>query len=206
MVKKMESSMNIKDFCAENDRRDYLKQPFNIDGRTVASNGAVLLSTQLSAEYDELKEGEATGVKEVLARFDATKLTPMPIIPLPDPVECSICGGRGTAHKKQCVECDGEGEVSLDNCFNDYECECKSCGGDGFVVSKHGTETCFSCNGDGKRYPEYLTVNVLGVKVNIKYLKLIINVPDLHVFTDAEASMLWFKSGDDYGVMMGMLE
>lgn len=205
MVKKMESSMNIKDFFAENDRRDYLKQPFNIDGRTVASNGHILLSTQLCAEYDELKEGEAAGIKRVLAGFDATKLTPMPIIPLPDPVECSICGGRGTAHRTQCFECDGEGEVTLENCFNDYECECKSCEGDGFIVSKHDTETCFSCNGDGSHYRSRESADVLGVKANMNYLKLIINAPDLHVFADAEANMLWFKSGDDYGVMMGMV-
>ena len=196
--------MNIDEFCGKDDIRKYLNKPFNIDGRTVASNGKVLLSTALNAEHDELIEEKKPVIQKLLAGFDATKLTTMPLIPLPAPIECWTCGGGGTAHKKLCSECDGEGQVSFESDCNHYECECKSCEGDGFFVRKHGEETCFSCGGDGSRYISHEPADVLGVKVDMNYLKLIINAPDLVVFADVEAHMLWFQSGDEYGVIMGM--
>lgn len=64
---------------------------------------------------------------------------------------CFQCDGVGINTEfdadADCEECDGDGEVELDNDYNDYICECKSCGGTGKVDSADGI--CDSCNGKG---------------------------------------------------------
>jgi hypothetical protein len=73
---------------------------------------------------------------------------------------CEYCEGEGKLYA--CDECDGAGEVSLSNDYNDYEHECDSCSGKGYFkksewenefprskIEKADYEECKDCDGVG---------------------------------------------------------
>ncbi|PHS71964.1 MAG: hypothetical protein COB22_05980 [Cycloclasticus sp.] len=196
--------MNIEDFYDADERRPDLRKPFIVDGRTIASNGHILMSAALNKQYDGAGDEQAKRIRSILSGLDGKQFGPMPKITLPDPTECFICAGAGKSSKKDCEECVGEGDVYFYNGFNNYECECDSCGGDGFNYCQSTDEDCFKCRGEGVIYGWRDAPVVLGVKVNANYLRLIIDAPNLEVFADIEKKMLAFRSGDDYGLIMGL--
>jgi hypothetical protein len=48
--------ININEWCGKNDVRDYLNQPFNLSGKTVATNGHVLIAVDQRQEYKPLEK------------------------------------------------------------------------------------------------------------------------------------------------------
>lgn len=68
---------------------------------------------------------------------------------------CEKCRGFGIVRK--CEECGGSGEVSFENDYNKYECECQSCYGCGAAAATRtddGAERCSCCQGFGREVDE----------------------------------------------------
>lgn len=100
-------------------------------------------------------------------------------------------------------------EVELWSGYHSYECECRSCQGDGIIIKPGGETPCQNCNGSGKTFIDfsrYPSVPRHGINIQARYAELIINEPNLQLYADDEKGMLCFKSGDQYGAIMKTLE
>ncbi len=202
--------MNINDFCNKHDYREYFREPFNIGERTIASNGYVLLSVPRcvdNAHGDDLPEKLCETILRMLDDLQAQQFAPLPTdITMPEPNDCPSCKGTGHAKRTECPECEGEGETIAETDHNEYEVLCKTCSGDGFVLSSVGNEDeeCENCDGTGKVYDRYAHVRINGVVINANYLNLIKDAPGLEVAADTQKRVLYFRALDQEGIIMGI--
>ena len=201
------NTININDFFDPYEMRDYLSSPFNLNGRTIASNGYLIISFPQFGEFPEWDKSHYVDMGKITSQIYIDRdFKPMPDnLKFPDLVQCGVCAGTGKASVVKCQECDGEGEVELENDFHIYEFECKSCDGDGEIITKGGNDECENCSGSGSAYLITDYVDVMGVYVRPQYLNLITNVTGIEVFPDKEDRKLFFKCGDIRGLIMGMI-
>jgi hypothetical protein len=112
---------------------------------------------------------------------------------------CKRCAGTGKSN--QCPECDGEGEVTLENDFNEYKCTCQTCSGKGDYRGLSGGKEvpCRECGGTGKDL-EHTPVNVNGVLVSDLYLSWIAALPnaEIAVFGPNDVVRFRFDGGDGF--------
>lgn len=122
--------------------------PFSFGEYSYATNGHVLVRVPRLADVPEWKaiNGQAAQMFDGLD-YSAMEqnLVGIPVFDVPEPVKCYKCHGKGKV--SLCPECDGEGEVDLDNEYHTYECECKTCDGEGSIAGNDAI--CTSCNGTG---------------------------------------------------------
>lgn len=200
--------IDIKRFCATNDIRQFLNQPFKLDGRVVASNGHVIIvvTDEGNNNYEELSHNR-DGVLKTVKRIEAVTqwhALDKDSLTFPELSECGVCKGMGKAIKEDCEECDGEGEAVAENDFSTYHVKCASCDGEGYHSTPSDIETCPCCYGEGTVYPQWSRVSVMGRDFHSNYLRLIINEPDLQVNVNAEAGILFFKTAGAVGAINGM--
>ena len=200
---------SIKEFCvATSDVRHYLREPFIAGTHIVATNGESLIaipcdSTDL-AILDIVPETLISRVSNMLKDALEVDYVAMLEITLPNYVECSICNGTKKSKRADCNECDGEGEVDLENDFHEYTAECKTCDGYGSTEVVGGEEDCFNCNGVGAVDARESSVLVEGIYIQPKYVRLINKLPNVEVSSNEATKMLYFKSGDYTGFILGM--
>ena len=195
--------MDITNWCGTNDIREYIRTPFNIGDRTMASNGHVLISIPKNKNYAAPKKSSFVKTIEGLLDIDKTNLQPFPAdVVLPDLKECPVCAGTKKASQKTCDECDGEGEVDAETAYNTYEVECKSCNGEGGRITRGGDDDCFECHGVGRVAPNDSTVKIYDITLDAKYVALIKDMPDLQIKTSE--NYLYFQSGENEGLIMGL--
>ena len=146
--------MDLQKFCSKDSIRININKPFSEGIYTYATNGHIIV---------RVPRIEGVGEQETSDKFNPVKPEPLfasipdypyftiPDIPEPSFDECSKCAGTGKV--KVCPECDGDGEVHFSTRYNNYDCDCETCGGDGVFVKGKGNEnTCEKCDGEGKIY------------------------------------------------------
>jgi len=209
--------MNFESFCAAaTDIRDYLRTPFKVDGYAVASDGHRFICRPLDGE---LLPAPPSNVNKTLSELIAkccsqAGFVSLPKFTLPEKRNCGICKGIGTVLVVECPECDGEGKIEAESPYNALcDLECKTCAGDGKEIQAGGSEQCPECDGDGKTWDKHAHVNVLGIKLDPRYLLAISDAPDLRIkpgllrprgIGEFEDGLLLFRSGDYKGAIMGM--
>ncbi|MFA5922347.1 MAG: hypothetical protein WC856_13810 [Methylococcaceae bacterium] len=200
-------SLNIKLFCDPDDSRTYLSRPFQLNGRTIACNGHILLSMPEHGDYEQCPDEYVAKLLPAIEKArNVVDFVPLPDnLVFPETKDCPYCLGIGKSSRKDCQECEGAGEVYWNSSFHDYEAECQTCDGDGIIITVGGEQTCSGCMGTGVVYGLDTHVEVLGLWINPKYLKLIINEPGLEVSADKKQNKLAFRSGENYGLIMGIL-
>jgi hypothetical protein len=191
--------ISIEDFTSKDDSREWVRTPFNRDGKSCACDGFAAVFFPLDEKYQEPESDKKFDVAKLVNEIESSEFIPMPIIEMPEISNCEKCNSTGKATTKECVECNGEGEVSFENDYHDYECECKSCDGSG-EKTVVGVGFCNNCKGTGKIYERNDVVKIGSIFISANYLRLIIDVPDLQICTKKDK--LLFKSGNISGLIM----
>lgn len=193
---------NIYQWCSMQGSNQDFTTPFNFEGRTMACDGHVLISMPQKDEhrdiYESLKENISTLLN--IEGFSFSKLSND--IQLPRTTSCTTCKGTKKVSLTKCKECEGEGEVSFETDYSDYDVCCKSCDGDGSVTKVGTGGVCDNCKGFGDAFEKWETVEVSGVTVFAKYARLLMSVGD-DVEISAQENKLYFRSGDIKGLIMG---
>ncbi len=192
---------DLLSFCGKDDITQHLNKPFNFDGRTIASNNHILVSIPEINGHEEIKESLKHMANKIINFKGSYHPIDKDAICFPEKTCCETCEGSGNSSRKTCDECSGYGFVESDSDYNFYEVDCKTCHGRGSVFVK-SKEICQDCNGEGSCFKPYSHVIVLGIPINPNYLKQIMNIGGVEFF--AEDMMLYFKSGEVKGAVMGM--
>lgn len=166
--------MNIEDlqkYCADDTSRTEITKPFTRGEYTYATNGHILIRVPRLPEVTNTSSVDIGRLS-----FNGEVYFPIPDVDPPKYIPCKECGGSGVI--KTCPECDGEGEVVFDNCYNEYSCECKTCDGTGKLPSDNkNNEKCNRCSGTGKVI-ERENVIVAGRKYDKEYIAMLRDLPN----------------------------
>mgnify|MGYP005991662663 CR=1 FL=1 len=194
--------MDITRWCAKQDSRRYLTVPFNYGARTFACNGHIMISIPSEHGYPEIQEN----LKSVMTGFlDTTGKTFVPWpsdLNLPEPTKCSTCKGTKKVKVTKCKECEGSCEVELENEFNSYSCQCKSCNGEGDIKSIGEGPSCYECLGFGDSFEPYAQTLLAGVRIYSKYARLLKSIGSVEI--SGGGDKLYFRSGEAQGVILGL--
>jgi hypothetical protein len=196
--------MDISKWCAKQDSRDYLKIPFNFEGRTFACNGHAMISIPGEKEHPDIEDG----LKKAMISFldtDSLMFAPLRLnLNLPMPARCDTCKGTAKITMTQCEECVGEGVVSFDNDHNSYECNCQTCDGAGDETAIGVGNDCYECLGYGTSYEKFATIDIHGVTIDTKYGRLLSSIPNVEM--SGNENILYFRSPDVRGVVLGLMK
>jgi len=197
-------TIDIKYFYDPNDITDVKSHPHTIDGMTVVTDGYAMLVTPMEGDYPQPTNVKLqTGVRNIIEQLEGRKFISIPDIELPKTFSCGRCEGTGKATETTCGECAGDGVIQFSNDRNTYDSTCKSCHGDGKITQRN-VGLCQKCKGIGTIFPGDKMVNINGLVINPKYLRFIYNEPGVLISVDLVKLMLYFKCGDDRGVIMGI--
>ena len=138
-IKKLDETNNsnlflllLRKFTANNDKRYWMQNPFNVGNRTVATNGHCLLSTPLQQGFVDRSEKvknvypikHTTNIQISVTELKQ-KLSEFPLLDCYDEIkiECDACNGLGMVEfefyhnsetyqiEEQCPVCNGEGLI-----------------------------------------------------------------------------------------------
>jgi hypothetical protein len=193
--------MDINQWISKRDVRYYLNTPSIYKGKTVASNGHIVLFAPLS-DHKPLFEKLEAGIDKVMLAIDNAHFEPLPAITFPGAIVCEACKGTGKAEVTDCKECEGEGELEFHSDYNIYAVECASCDGKGYESKPSHNTMCEACNGIQKYYPLDKTIELGSVKFSPSYVHLIASIPDLQ-YAISDLPALLFKTGEYSGAIMG---
>ncbi len=122
--------------------------------------------------------------------------------------ECDPCLNDPALIK--CEECDGDGEVHLGNDYNDYECTCKSCDGNGVRKRRKGRYTrneCPKCGGSGIYSDKQLALPIDEHYINPVIIGFLISIFGKITVFDPKDNVHIFYSVQDSDIegMIGIL-
>lgn len=170
-------TINLTQFCSDEDWREYLHSPFSFGEYTYASNGCMAVRV---ARRDDAPEAGDKQIKpsETLVKIFSKAETRSPeklAIRMPD-----------APKKIECERCEGSGHADHDcpNC----ECECEDCDGEGSLTLRQ-------------------RVRFGSFDLDAKYLRMIWPLPELKISLekdDGEPVFFTFSGGD--GVIMTMTQ
>ncbi|MCD0492296.1 hypothetical protein LQD23_08300 [Chromobacterium violaceum] len=182
-------NIDLQQFCAsEHDRRTWLRTPFNVGGKTGASNGLIMI--ELDAVGDHPSPPSDFNMAKVLDSTPTAGYEPLPALPAPVLVPCRKCGGHG--HGRKCESCDGDGEFE----HHDHHYECKACDGEGELAGE-----CPDCRGTGKRETSNL-VQINDAFFNLRYLSLVAALPGSEIATAGPSGIAGFRFIGGRGALM----
>lgn len=202
-------SININDFIGKTDPRVWMRQPFQVAGKLVATDGRTMFA---SNEPSDLPDPETTSVDRIRLFFELAAKADffqLPSLNFPEKPDCVECKGSGKHCLKTCPECDGFGEAEAQTDYNTYEVQCRTCDGFGKIDSDKTDQDCEHCRGKGKRWTENDRMKVEGVPfdMNPELMSRIAGVPDVQIAVinnDQISRAMAFKCADGIGVIMGM--
>ncbi len=192
--------MDLQKWCGQGDVRYYLNQPFNFEGRTIATNGHLMIAIPKVGKYEEIYDGLIGKISELLKPNNFTFSAFDYDLKMPEKTACTFCKGTTKVTIENCQECDGDGEVEAETDFNTYVCDCKSCDGDGHTSIAGKGLDCHQCDA-GSVYDDSASVKVCGVNINPNYYKLLSTIDGLAVH--GSGYLLHFQAGETKGVIMG---
>ena len=201
--------MDIIKFCAgDDDVRTYMHSPIQLDECIAATNGHVCIfdtKPSITASRYAIAVGTLARMQELFNEcMSLQKWIAHNPLPLPEKLDCKYCKGTGELTKKECPECNGHCYVDLCNDYSDYTIECDTCDGTGTVkATEKPLPVCEACNGEKQIWDERITLIVEGVRISPTYYNLIKDAPNLKLAVKDE-HMLYFKSGQYIGALMGM--
>lgn len=119
-----------QDFCSKDDYKPNLKKPFYQKGRTIATNGHVLISTdgklldcQEMSSPDACNVIDSCRILETPIELDVDFIRDLiiknsPLVKIEGERRCPDCDGDGyrecdMGHDHECDECDGEGKINI---------------------------------------------------------------------------------------------
>lgn len=190
----------LEKFTGQGDIREHLNQPFNLDSRTVATNGHMIISIPKLSEYSECdKESFTEAVKGILADIEKQTYSAIPDIEFPEKSKCKTCSGAG--YCCFCEECDGESVVEWSTGFSWYEAECKSCAGHGYqATSKEDGKLCPECLGEKESFPTHSHVKIGDMGFASRYVNTLKQIDGIEISVGKK--MLFFKGTDCCGAVM----
>ncbi len=196
--------INIIDFCGVEDTRRHINSPFIVKDKIVATNGHVLIASPNDHKNEYIQCPEGFNAARVINIIDAAQeWAKVDKIILPEMIGCVTCLGGGKAKKTECEECEGDGTVDAETDYSTYyDLTCASCDGVGYLNYTETDDICPDCNGSGKVYEPYACVEILGINVQAKYLRLIINEENLEFSANTDSGMLIFKCIGYTGAIM----
>jgi hypothetical protein len=195
--------MDLLQFCGLFDHRAHLNTPFNFEGRTIASNGHILISIPQEEGHPKIVDHLIAPVSKILDQ-DGFKFQPIQDIEFPDPLICSACDGGGKAEFEECKECRGCGSAEASNDYHTYDVLCRSCDGNGYIVFSSKDMDCRLCNGRGNIYNRSEYIYLCGVKLDPNYAKQVVDIEGVQVF--GKGQTLYFQSGDIIGALKGIVQ
>lgn len=174
-------SINLKQFCGIDEFRLYLNKPGNIDDKTIATNGHILIRIPKDDRYDEIEGSFRKSVITFTESFSDRKWISSVKFKMPKPVPCEYCNETGHAEGEEC-ECCGAGNKNLDT-----------------------EEICPYCLGLGKEYSSTGEDQdeIIGFPLAPRYLALIETLPNIEISPDKEKRILYFRSGEIDGILIG---
>jgi len=199
--------MKLKDFCNPNHCSDYGRAPFNLDGRTIATDDYTLICMPQQEGYESGERlSAAKGARYVLQLIEKQEgffeFTPElnGLGPL-----CNKCDGVGRMMVLPCPECDDKGDVVVYTEYNEYQVVCKSCNGNGGgeYPFPEGNRRCEHCHGEGVILPDF---KIDGLYFSRKYIRRITGGSNLKIAINHQEKMLFFKADDISGVIMAKTE
>jgi hypothetical protein len=160
----------LKNFCSIDTTRLVLNSLINQDDFTYATDGKICVRVKKLSDIADIDTMPTPDFKSIFKDINFSDLPNLIRIPetLPELTyrNCDCCKGEGKI--STCPECDGEGMVELENDYNEYECECKTCNGSGKIK---GDGICEECNGKGKLFDYKKSfIELSGVRLPIIYL------------------------------------
>lgn len=188
----------ISRFCHTD--KENINKPFNQGEHTYATNGWIAVRVPKA-----LNEGDTDGVpnmanltwghKDILAWHDP------PEIGNGDGEKCAQCHGHGVV--KLCPECEGFCEVDIENSYNSYTVECKSCDGEGTVGGTTDGEICDRCDGVGKNL--FYSIPWGAGKINALNVFMLKKLPGLQISKEGDGLVPWhFRFDGGEGLVMPM--
>lgn len=112
--------INLEQFCDANNDRLYFQQPNNIDDRTVATDGHILISIPKAHGYNEIEGSFAKSLKTMLEDIRKGKYIPFEGFNIPKSKLCELCNQTGKDDGHLCPACLGTGkEYSAKGVFQD---------------------------------------------------------------------------------------
>ncbi len=187
-------------FCAKDDIRSYLLNPWIQGEYVVASNGHIAVRVPATDFVSVLEPvtGKVPLVDSLIDKVKALELALMPIPELPPTVPCEYCGGSGAAYP--CDECDGSG--NFDHCGREYAC--KACDGHGQnQIGEGDAEPCWFCDGRGEK--PYYAVQVGDGYFDRRYLAIIASLPNVVIAPNGPKGTAYFTFDGGDGALMPML-
>ena len=166
--------------------RTWMRKPFNINGRTVATNGHLILSVpQISVPENELQI-RVDDVTKILGIIDSQEYKPLPSASLTRPIPiCERCNGSGKGMFVNCGQCDGYTFI-----FEGVAARCPVCYGWGERYKKQNS-----------KIP---VARVEGLLLQPNYFRLIMDEPGMEIAIVEELKMLCFKLDEQVGAIMAL--
>lgn len=188
--------MKLSDFFNPDEVREYLRQPFNLDGYTVATNGHCMLRTALQPQYADCPDVLKRPLQKMfktLDRLSGSITKPLPEINWPNRKPCSACLGKGGTNAQICSECHGEKQLTFSSSQNTYTVTCKGCNGRGELDGLPLLLLCNECGGSGKsQHYELEPIWIEGIKLNPNYLAIIAKESLISVAGSEDGTKLYF--------------
>lgn len=206
------SAIDLAQFCAsEADSRHYLHRPHPLLDGAAASNGYILVfaagvvvpvadegAQPLPPKTASLFEEYIRAVKA----FDFANPTDVGALSLEGYEKCRLCAGHGRLHRRECVDCDGEG--TFEHGRHCYECkECRGDGGTVFGTNDASDVTCSECLGSRLRPDTVLFGGVEGSGINTIYARLLQRLPSCVIAWD-ERNLIPFRFDGGCGLLQPM--
>ena len=197
--------MKLEDFCATNDTRDYLRSTFEVAGYSIGSNGHWMAFIKgHNGDSAKIPENVRERISNIIETSRGLNYQSLPLLVEPEKVDCHVCSGTGHSQTVLCPECEGYGSVDLENDYNTYyDIECKSCGGFGHKTTTNTASACSHCGNTGKAYPPTFAMDFEGILLDPRYLIPVSKLPKVEVAALSDKKLLFFRSGELNGVIMG---
>lgn len=176
------TTLNLYHFCNPSDLRPYCRDPFTLNGLTVATNGHVLLFAPFDQDIvtaEQLASKSPISLQTIYDTIQAATFKPMPLLLDIKTITCEDCEGTGKSARVKCIECDGDGEIVYDNGHHRYDWDCEMCEGAGYTVITNSQAECQSCYGKGKHAMFLSGQTMEGIRFQNSYLSLILDLPEL---------------------------
>lgn len=189
----------LQKFCSPDN--SMMNVPFSFGAHTYATNGHIIVRVP---KLPDAEEGSFLNEKAAMM-FDAipdlSGMVELPELSDEEAETCRVCGGTGKT--EVCPECNGEGAFTFSTNFNDYECECLSCNGQGEVKGRG--QTCGTCYGTGKK-PEWKRISIGSSGFATCYLRLMRdNLPGVKILPNEPVNACYFQFDGGDGFLMPML-
>lgn len=200
--------IDLSIFASIRIRRDY-SDPWSYGEYSYATDGNMIIRVSRIADVPENREMKSRSEQtdEWLTNSTAMWFNLLPI----DPVLMQKCPGcKSHGYTRPCPECEGCGTVRLESTHNEYDVDCKSCGGYGLKPTAKEDSSgvqCEDCNGAGEVLPDFNKKNTT-IYGDARFSDVLL--ARLSVFTNAmigprgadEFALLKFDEG--MGVIMPM--